>query len=190
MKKTLVLFVLFLFISCDEKKLGNSYYYLPNYEAYDLGYPYGSIIYKSKNENVYDNVIVYSDILHCIYDDNYILIIQKPNKDLMIKKIVNDIVSCKSNIGKSKNSQIKLDHGEISYDLIENTSVNKIRKIADSIFENDKYYKRVIINPINFYIIDKVTNFVYGPFNEEEFLVVKKRKNIQLNFNDIDGPIN
>ena len=31
----------------DNQELGEGYYYLPSYEAVDVGYPGGSVVYKS-----------------------------------------------------------------------------------------------------------------------------------------------
>lgn len=86
MKKVLFACMIIL-MSCNDYELGNGYFYLSQDEAMDVGSPYGSIIYKSKQRCQYDKVVVYGDVLDCISDDNYILVSQKPNKE-KIKELV------------------------------------------------------------------------------------------------------
>lgn len=39
---TIIIFLFsFYILSCNEEYMGGGYYYLPEYEAVDIGYPYG-----------------------------------------------------------------------------------------------------------------------------------------------------
>ena len=58
MKKKVILISVFLMYSCyDDQNLGNNYFYLPMYEAYDIGYE-GSIIYKSHKKLLFSDIII------------------------------------------------------------------------------------------------------------------------------------
>jgi hypothetical protein len=50
---TLVIFVFAFFVQNqikDNEDLGDGYYYLPPYEALDIGFPEGAVIYKSSQK--------------------------------------------------------------------------------------------------------------------------------------------
>ncbi len=68
----LVAGLLILVTRADNQKLGDGYFYLPNYEAIDVGYPDGSIIYKSTKKNLYKEVVVRDNILSVVSDRRYI----------------------------------------------------------------------------------------------------------------------
>ena len=78
--------VLFLIIKTDEQTLGENYYYLPEYEAYDVGYPEGGIIYKSSEKNLFSNVIIHGNVIRMIDNGDFILAIQLKNDSTRIDK--------------------------------------------------------------------------------------------------------
>ena len=88
-RNILVLFVfivpIFCIISCipfSEQDLGNGYYYLPEYEAIDIGYPYGSTIYKSDKVLCFhrDNILISGGIIEVDHNDSYILVGQNKSQ--------------------------------------------------------------------------------------------------------------
>lgn len=91
MKVIFLLFALTLLASCHNvTTVGNDYYYLPDHEAMDIGYPNGSIVYKSSAKNSFEKILVYSAIEKCISNDEYIIVLQKPNKQNMRNLIKED----------------------------------------------------------------------------------------------------
>ena len=81
MKKILILIWIFFIYSCgDNRSLGDNYFYLPMYEAIDVGYV-GSIVYKSHNKNVFSNIIIEPNIIDLRVNKKFILAVQKPDTD-------------------------------------------------------------------------------------------------------------
>lgn len=79
MKKTYFTVLLFIIFSCaDNTNLGNDYYYLPEYEAMDIGYPNSAIIYKSFNKNVFKDVKISANVKKAKSNINYIIALQIP----------------------------------------------------------------------------------------------------------------
>jgi hypothetical protein len=80
-KKTYVhiLTLALICFSCNERELGNGYYFLPKYEAIDIGYPDGeAIIYKSKQEYSFSDIIVDGDVIDVKADSKFIIAKQDP----------------------------------------------------------------------------------------------------------------
>ena len=57
--------------------LGNNYYYLPPYEAVDIGNPEGSMIYKSYQREVFSEIKIYGEVTVVNHDENFIIAIQR-----------------------------------------------------------------------------------------------------------------
>jgi len=104
--------ILFLINRNDEQTLGENYYYLPEYEAYDVGYPEGGIIYKSSKKNLFSNVIIHGNVIR-----------MNDNKDFIVA------------------IQLKEDTTKISKKQL-----------------------------LHYFIIEKKSDIVYGPFLKEEYL--------------------
>ena len=83
--KVLSFYIFLLFIvsltGCvwDEGVLGDDYYWMPDYEAEDVGY-YGSILYKSDNQNILSGIKICPDVINAKSNNTYIIVIQRPNK--------------------------------------------------------------------------------------------------------------
>ena len=95
MKKNIILiFILsilqFLYAGCNnEQDLGNNYYYLPMYEAIDVGYPGGAIIYKSDTKYYYDDIKIKGNVIGINHNSDFIIVVQKPiNVNKINKKII------------------------------------------------------------------------------------------------------
>jgi hypothetical protein len=79
---TLILFAALIFSSCaDKSDLGNSYYYLDPFEAMDVGYPDGAIIYKSNKKLFFDTIIISKEVVQAIHNDKFILAKQLVDKN-------------------------------------------------------------------------------------------------------------
>ncbi len=65
----------------DDQSLGKEYYYLPAYEAKDIGYPGGAIIYKSLQKYSFNDIKVEGEVVQVKKDDKYITALRKPIAD-------------------------------------------------------------------------------------------------------------
>jgi len=72
----LLLGILIFILRSDEQDLGDNYYYLPRYEAIDIGFPGGGIIYKSTQKNVFSNIKIYGNVINVNTNEDYIVAIQ------------------------------------------------------------------------------------------------------------------
>lgn len=61
----------------DDQDLGDGYYYLPNYEAIDIGYPDGPIIYRSTQKRYFMEVIIKDNIHNVVSNRKYIVVYAK-----------------------------------------------------------------------------------------------------------------
>ena len=80
MKKWLIAFIvilvlsvaIFIFIKQNDQDLGANYYYLPKYEAIDIGYPGGGIVYKSPQKGSFDEIIIHGNVIQAIANKQFI----------------------------------------------------------------------------------------------------------------------
>lgn len=76
------LLMCFIVFSCNNWELGGGYYFLPKYEAIDIGYPdQEAIIYKSENEYVFKSVVIRGDVLDVHSNSKYIIAKRDPLVD-------------------------------------------------------------------------------------------------------------
>lgn len=75
-----------------DSDLGNGYFYLPPYEALDIGSPYGAIIYKSDIKNTYTlgDVRVSATVVKAKSRGDYIIAIQELKNDTVKKYFIID----------------------------------------------------------------------------------------------------
>jgi hypothetical protein len=79
MKYFLLTITLCVISSCKlSTDLGDNYYHLDKYEANDVGYPGGAIVYKSTNENVFRNIRIRGDVLSVKTDSKFIIAKRDP----------------------------------------------------------------------------------------------------------------
>jgi hypothetical protein len=123
----LLIGILFFVTGDDEQILGDNYFYLPEYEAVDVGYPGGAIIYKSPQKNLFREIKIHNKVLSVAHNRDFILAIQQPMDSLLTKK-------------------------ESS-----NVSDNKV---------------------LNYFIIVKKSDSIYGPLSKPEYLQKRKELNI------------
>ncbi|MPL56193.1 hypothetical protein SDC9_01675 [bioreactor metagenome] len=183
MKLTVYIFVLILFYSCnDGSNLGNNYYYLPDYESKDIGYPYGTIVYKSKEKNHFDKILVYSDVEKVKLNNNFIIVFQRPNKKFMLKKIEDDLNTWNYYYSENKkDSIVDIAYSKISLkDIYDLSQKRKLADVADSIVRKERFYLDIFSNAKNYYIINKNNNKVFGPLQQKDFENLKLKFNIDL----------
>lgn len=73
-------------------------------------------------------------------------------------------------------------HKEISREVLPESNVRSfdtLGKIALKIIENDPYFKEMFSRKLNYYIIDKLRQKVYGPFSKEIYLTKRKELKVQ-----------
>jgi hypothetical protein len=111
--------LLIIFSEKDEQILGDNYYYLPKYEAKDVGYPGGGIIYKSNQKYSFTDIKINGNVVEVHSNDDFIIAIQ---------------------------------NSDTSYLESKHKTVSKAN------------------TPLYYYIINKKSDIVYGPFNNTEYL--------------------
>lgn len=189
-----VYLLLFALSSCgifnrNHKDLGNDYSF--NYDKCIVP------------RNLFTKTQIYQRIVKYNFNDKFIVIKQRPSKSKYKKMIADDlrirysiyegylkehndkdyekittpyiIESIKADsllYYKLKKKGLKNDYGENDSKLT-NTA-------ADSIIENNNFYKKIFISNVNYWIIDKIQNIRFGPFNEIEFENELKEKKIDL----------
>ena len=123
-KRGTAFFALFLFgilfytcVGVDDQNLGDNYYYLPKYEAKDIGYPGGAIVYKSAEKNIFKEVKIEGEVINVNSNKDFIIAIQK------------------------------------AYTSRFDTSRLNITEM----------------NCLKYYIINKKSDLVYGPFNKKDY---------------------
>lgn len=192
-KKILLLISIVILFNCQSDR--EKYYYLDQYDLLD-GYPYGTTIYKSSSKShIPSQAIVYSDILEFKENNSYIITLQKPNKELMLKRIKsslevlykynsgNDSVVVSfphtfTNVGINKRYKKDLD----SLVKMTQDSSKAYRAEAENIFQDEAFYQRIYKNPLNYYIIDKKEDSVFGPLTKKEYRNIKEKRGIKLEF--------
>lgn len=112
---------LLLVFGRDEQDLGDNYYYLPEYEAIDVGYPGGAIVYKSSQKYLYSDIKIKGDVISVNSNKDFVIAIQK----------------------------------------IDSSNMEKTHSV---------------IVDLQFYIIVKSSDLVYGPYSKKEYL--QKRKEL------------
>lgn len=189
--RLLISFFVFHLSSCESKKhiingerLGGGYFcFVDGVTSIEADYLF--------KPSIYGNVKAYA------YDKDYILIKQEPNRehyqirlshDLSSYRIIllKDSLECNPEeyqfyqklIAKNKDSvnlllsSLPLE-GDPEY-------VQKNLKIADSLIENDPYYKSIFQNKVNYWIISHkqlnesdymVMPQIYGPYKREDFFI-------------------
>lgn len=173
----------------NSEDLGDNYHALSEYEASDVGYPYGAIIYKSSQKYSFQETIIYSNVISYKSNDAYILVSQRPNKEIMRNIIIENV---KHLIKKQKDDKMKIDfpHGKVnskkiyfqfdSLIKINMDSSNSYKEIANDILQREPFYINQFKQVENYYIIDKKNTITNGPLNLKEFSRLKKEKNIDL----------
>jgi hypothetical protein len=172
MKKSLLCIFLITLFGCSEGSLGDGYFYLPEYDAMDTGYPYGSVVYKSTQKNIFQQLIIRADVISCTVKGHYILVVQKPNKALMKKEIIESLDLWNNYTERIKDSLVTVGNTKIDLSQVHTIKLagdTAANKFADSLIN----VSGVSRQPINYYIIDKKVGLVNGPLTKSEFEKIK-----------------
>lgn len=193
MKKYLILVSLILFFilnSCTgagdvSEDLGNGYTYFSEGSCSRIT---SNFIYK---EGIYPNINKYS------FDKNFIIIEQSPTSKNVIHFLSNELrikyglllykkdsLKMTKHVVKFMQSKIWTDsiwHKEISKEILPESNVksfDKLYKIASKIIKEDPYFQEMFSRKVNYYIIDKKNEQVYGPLSKEKYLI--KRNELKV----------
>lgn len=116
---------------------------------YSVTYDLDSLsIYKYLKNNIYPTVEKF------VFHNDYILVKQRPKKDLYQKAIIWEYESIFTN--------------------------EKSKIVTDSIINRDPYFQKIFKNRINYWIIDVKKEILYGPFNLNEFNSKKKQLSVSI----------
>lgn len=69
----------------DTETLGDNYYYLSPYEAIDVGFPEGAIIYKSSQKNLFSDIKIQGEVISINYDKDFIVAVQQKSSAELVK---------------------------------------------------------------------------------------------------------
>lgn len=99
MKKAIIILVLLILAVAviykywdTDSDLGDNYYFIPEYEATDVGSPYGAVVYKSEVKNSYsvEDIKISEKVIQAEARGNYIIAIQELKNDTVKKYFVID----------------------------------------------------------------------------------------------------
>jgi hypothetical protein len=192
MKNGFLIFIsiLLLFSSCGpgigdvSEDLGNGYYYRAEGSTRWI---MPDNIFK---DGVYANVIDYSS------NNNFIIVKQSPSKDInvlfteILKSRYDLLLHEKDSMEQTKevknflNSELWKDsiwHKKIANQVFENNVVknsDSLNKIAKQIIQKDSFFKNMLSRKINYFIIDKKKQIVFGSFSINEYMLKRKELNI------------
>ena len=70
----------------DTETLGDNYYYLSPYEAIDVGFPEGAIIYKSSQKNLFSDIKIQGEVISINYDKDFIVAVKQKKSSAELVK--------------------------------------------------------------------------------------------------------
>lgn len=167
-------------ISDYEEDLGDGYYFIGG-----GGYNY---IYQSRDplkKNI-DTLIVLPKVEKYVFDDRYIYVEQHPDSSMIKKQIAyGEVAKAYRKFQNNKNTnstnntaEIKIAKHLIRMGMTDNNSIKDqelLMIVADSILKFNKNYQRILNNPMNFYVIDKLKGSILGPLNKTSYEIIKGR---------------
>ena len=68
------------------------------------------------------------------------------------------------------------------HNLVGNNGKERLNAIADSIFNNEMFYKKIFKHKENYFIIQKANDSIFGQLTLSEFETLKRNKKINLEF--------
>ncbi|MDV6169235.1 hypothetical protein R1T16_12440 [Flavobacterium sp. DG1-102-2] len=129
---------------------------------------------------------IYPNVLNYTFDENYILVMQKATKESVEPYLIDQlrvkygyILYSDELLPTSANSFLNskvwkdsLWNRNISNEILRGNYIRNYRalqKAARIVLSEDEFFKKMFSREINFYIIDKNSEKVYGPFSEKDF---------------------
>jgi|GEM_PF-5615496 len=189
MKKTIILTFIILIITTvilinltknDERQinLGSGYYYIPFQEViFDVTRFGGNGIYIYKGNRKIP--IIFSEIENYKYDSKYIIIKQK--FDLKTRYLLESLIFTPNLYFDYDKEFVFLDEKYLSGIKSIKNSVEK-EEYIDKIMHEDRRIKIMIENGVNYYIIDKKNNKIFGPLKNIDFQNLKLKMGIVIDF--------
>jgi len=115
--------LLFIFSTCilsgcrwNDADLGNNYYYLNQYNSVDYGFTDGAIIYKSTQENVFQDIKVSGNVVKVNFNEDYIIAKRIENNNMydttyfiIVKKLDKVIGPLKMNSFRQMENKLKIE---------------------------------------------------------------------------------
>lgn len=185
MKKNIIiifLFGLFIFVlyhnknNKNEVDLGNGYYYIPfNEIVFDVTRYSGNGLYFYKMNKKFP--LIFSEIENYAFSENFIVV--KQNFNLETRYLLESMIFQSDEYFSYDKKLVLLDEDFIIHNNLNKDSFDR-EKYIDKILETDLHIKKMILNKINYYIIEKRNNKVFGPLTLLEFEHLKKKMRIQL----------
>lgn len=174
--------ILFLCLSCNDKNSKIS----KNYNFFiDSGY--GEITGEnviSQRANIYPNVIDFK------FDEKFVIVKQVPNKEKYRISLGRDLYNIyllysyalvDGSLDHFKNSDSIIYSNFKSKGATINNEIEDIgigQQIADSIINNDSFYKKIFSKDTNYWIIHIPNDSLIGPLNKLEFESTSKKLRI------------
>lgn len=147
---------------------------------------------------------IYGDIKACSFNENYIIVKQKPNRENYVRSVSEELMTYRNIISKDSTEYEREEYEFYRNIIITNKKMMKVLYsklspnhnsedirnsliIADSLVENNPVYKSIFKNQVNYWIISHKEinrkNYmpmskIYGPFKIEEYL--KKREELKI----------
>lgn len=173
-------FILLCVMSCSRDNNLENYYYLSQDEALDVGYPYGSIIYKSSQQYSYSDILITSNIIAFKENSKFATVKQQINIDLLkkwIRESIENFIIHNGYNGVRKELRfydyafpdtllLKYNNSDSSITYLTNLV------LASSIIQKAKQ------NNTNYWIIQKSNDSLIGPLTKSEFEFTKKEMQI------------
>lgn len=162
----------------DEVDLGDGYYYIPSQDdIFDQTTFDGNGIYTYRDSFIFP--VIYPEINNYMYDSLYIIVKQKFDS-----AETNIMLSCmifhpNLHFVYYDKDIVPLDEKYVRDAPNSDTlTFNSEKKYVDSIMHVDAHIKKMMQHEENYYIIDKKTHEVMGPFSKAEFN--EERKSLQI----------
>lgn len=140
---------------------------------------------------------IYPFVKKYAFDKEFIIVEQETKKKELVVSFteklrsnygfllyMKDSIKMTKDVEKFMKSKIWKDsilHKEISREVLPENNVRSfdtLGRIASKIIKEDSYFKEIFSRKINYYIIDKQKQEVYGPFSKENYLT--KRKELKI----------
>jgi hypothetical protein len=200
-KKIVYVFALIATYSCScggfsdlTEHMGGGYSYRGEGEGSNV------ICYSEKlnSKTSIDSIIVYPDVKQFVYDDEFILVKQKPNLKGHVIELSAELSSITNafrffdslplnQVPHGYIEAVKENENKVSFyrELVLKTSPNNsledqlfFEKMADSIIKNNPLYNKMYHKNVNYWIINKSRKVILGPLSKNEYL--KKKKEIGI----------
>jgi hypothetical protein len=175
------LIVISLAISCGKMINSENYFYLSEFEALDVGYPYGAIVYKSSEEYLYRDVIIGGHVLLFKKDSKYVVAKQALDIIMLRKWISESIegfINFKGYNGEKRELKfydyVLADTLLLKYDNTD-SSVNYLTNLVleSPIIQKAKQ------NGINYWIIQIANDSLIGPLTKPQFEHIRNEMKIE-----------